>query len=155
MQGPWSYSQRCSVQERLDRSNTYRVWRCRSQRPAVTALPVMISRQVISTDRSRVAFRSHSIFIEQARLFPAVSRRPIDLPSMWTNRRGLLPSSAQALVVVDENDHPNADLAVAADQRSAMNPPVASIFIGSRDPSDLRRYSTAFGKRRHKFVANT
>jgi hypothetical protein len=42
-----------------------------------------------------------------------IPRRAVDLATMWTNGRRLLPFPVYLLVIINEDDHPNPYLAIA------------------------------------------
>lgn len=58
---------------------------------------------------------------------------------------------------IDQDNHPNTDRAVVAYQGSAVDPArtafAVTVIVGARQPSDLSRYATAFGKRLRKVTA--
>jgi len=65
---------------------------------------------------------------------------------MWGNWWSLLPSPAEFLIVIDKYYHPDADLTVAPQKRSAVNPTVSAVFIGSGNPAHLGCYASTFCK---------
>lgn len=141
----------------LDLSYAYRIRRRRPERSTLPAVPVivMVSCCLVNTDRAWIALSSKCIFVKHARALPPIAGWSIHFAPVWPNGWSLFPPSAQALVIVNKNDHPDADLPITAEQRSAMDPSVAPVLIGSCNPSHLCCYSTALSKRRGKLVTDS
>jgi hypothetical protein len=58
-------------------------------------------------------------------------------------------------LVIDDDDHPDADLAVHADKRRAVDPFIAAFFVVFAYPPYLGCYTSAVRERGGEFFSNT
>lgn len=73
---------------------------------------------------------------------------------MRDGRRLAEPAHRLRALVVDEHDHPDADLAAVAEQGRAVDPAGAAVVVGARDPADLGRDAAAFGESGRELFAH-
>lgn len=158
--------QRCTPQPPLVRRK--RIGRPRPRRPPLLPLQFIQPAPPPPPRRSRLPnptpireiLTIQPIFLRRRRLRPPLElhlslRGAINATEPRIDGGRLFPSPAEAVgVVVDDKDHPDADLAVGADERRAVDPAVAAVFVDARHPAHFGGDAAALGEGVGEFVAD-
>lgn len=110
---------------------------------------------MVVPDRTATTGAARTVLIVVSIATVSLSRRAVILSSRSGHRRSVFPSPADSLIIINNDNNPDADLAVAAYQRGTVNLSITAFFVGFRDLSNFGGHATTLHQGCGEFVSDT